>query len=112
MNFILAGYDNETEINEYIYLPEIGISGSIIKDTNSCPNFLFDLKSKNIINQNIFSIKYNINNDTNKEEKGKFLLEMIYINMIQIIQAIINMLNYILKIYFLLKLIRYMLKIN
>ena len=74
MNFIIKGYDNETEIYEYIYLPEIGISGSIIKDTNSCPNFLFDLKSKNIINQNIFSIKYNANNNTNKEEKGEILI--------------------------------------
>lgn len=58
LNFILKGYNNESEITKYNYLPEIGISNSfIIKNSNSCPNFLFELKNKNIINQNIL---YNI----------------------------------------------------
>ena len=74
INFMLQGNYDEVEINKNIYLPEIGIRSFKLKDTNSCPNFLFNLKSKNIINENILSIKYNISNETNKEDEGEILI--------------------------------------
>ena len=61
----------DTNLKKYLYFPELGINLPQINSQKemSCPNFLDDLKNKKIINKNIFSIIYNINNNTNEEGK-------------------------------------------
>ena len=60
----------------YKYLPEIGLNFplfNLINDnSNSCSNLIYDLKKNEIINENIFSIKYDKN--ITKEEKGEFII--------------------------------------
>ena len=79
LNFLLKK-NNITSIKSdlinYKYLPEIGLNFPLFKlnndNSNSCSNLIYDLKKKEIISENIFSIKYDRN--ITKEEKGEFII--------------------------------------
>ena len=71
INFLLKESNKSKNDNKFLfnkYLPEIGLLNS---QKNSCPNLIFDLKNKNIINQNIFTIKYDVNKT---KEEGEFII--------------------------------------
>ena len=50
----------------YNFIPEIGLN---VSSFNSYQNFIYDLKSKDIVSQSIFTIKYN-----NLIEEGEFII--------------------------------------
>ena len=79
LNFILKKInmsENDNDLLNYKYLPEIGLYFNLLNENkennNACPNLIFDLEKKQIISENLFTLKYDSN--FTAEEKGEFII--------------------------------------